>query len=75
MSVPVALHRLVTERAGGCCEYCRMSQAFDPATFEIDHIIPQKMNGETTEANLASGYCCMSATGTQGALRDLGLWC
>ena len=53
MSVPAALHRLVTERAGDCCEYCRMSQVFDPATFEIDHIIPQKMDGETTEANLA----------------------
>jgi len=53
VSVPVALHRLVKKRADGRCEYCRMSQSFDPATFEIDHIIPQKMNGETTEANLA----------------------
>jgi hypothetical protein len=53
MSVSAALRRLVLERAGQCCEYCQMPQGFDPATFEVDHVIPEKMEGDTEAANLA----------------------
>ncbi len=52
MSVPTALRRVVWKRAESRCEYCRMPQDLDPATFEVDHVIPEKMDGETTEANL-----------------------
>jgi hypothetical protein len=52
MSVPAALRRVVWERAESRCEYCRMSQDLDPATFEVDHVAPEKMEGETAEANL-----------------------
>lgn len=53
MSIPVALRRLVWERADHRCEYCLMPQDFDPATFEIDHVVPEKMAGETAVENLA----------------------
>ena len=33
------LREFVWNRAGGCCEYCRMPQAFDPLPFEVDHVI------------------------------------
>ena len=39
------LERLVWQRAGGVCEYCRMPQAFDEGVFEIDHIIAQQHDG------------------------------
>lgn len=53
MSVPVAVRRLVWERAADCCEYCGMPQSFDPATFEVDHVVPEKMDGVTVHENLA----------------------
>lgn len=53
MSVPAALRRKVHERADGRCEYCRMPQIFDPAGFEVDHVIPEKMDGRTELDNLA----------------------
>lgn len=52
MSIPIALRRIVWERAGFCCEYCQMSQDYDPATFEIVHVVPEKMDGQTVEQNL-----------------------
>ena len=53
MTIPIAMRRDVWARANNCCEYCKMPQLFDPATFEIDHVIPEKMNGATELANLA----------------------
>ncbi len=47
-----ALTPLVWQRAEGCCEYCRMPQDFDPAPFEIDHIIADKHKGPTVAGNL-----------------------
>jgi len=48
-----ALVRHVWSRAGDCCEYCCMPQAFDDSPFEIDHIIAQKHSGPTVASNLA----------------------
>src|SRR5271166_1242044 len=54
-----ALMRLVWQRAKNRCEYCQMPQAFDDATFEIDHIISQKHHGPTIASNLClSCYYC-----------------
>ncbi len=53
MSIPAALRQLVWDRANGRCEYCRMPQKYDPATFEVDHIVPEKMAGKTVAENLA----------------------
>lgn len=57
--VPAALRRLVTERAGGRCEYCRYPQQASFLTFEVEHIISEKHDGPTEPDNLALAcpYC------------------
>jgi hypothetical protein len=54
-----ALDRLVRQRAGGRCEYCRLPQAASGVPFEIDHIIARQHRGRTTASNLAvsCAYC------------------
>jgi HNH endonuclease len=48
-----SLIRQVWERARGRCEYCRIGQEFEKATYEIDHIISRKHDGLTVSENLA----------------------
>jgi hypothetical protein len=65
-----ALVRLVWQRAGRCCEYCRMPQAYD-ATFEVDHVIARKHGGPTAAGNLAlSCYPCNAFKGSDIASLD-----
>lgn len=45
--------RLVRERAASRCEYCRMHQSLQGATFHIEHIIPSAKGGPSTFDNLA----------------------
>jgi HNH endonuclease len=51
--VPVALKKLVFDRAQGMCEYCRSQAkyAIDPLVF--DHIQPVSRDGKTIAENLA----------------------
>lgn len=51
--IPEALRQWVRERAEGRCEYCRMSQALQGATFHIGHIIPMSKGGASADENLA----------------------
>lgn len=53
MSRPEALASDVRHRAGERCEYCRMSQRLQGATFHIEHIVPVTCGGTTTLENLA----------------------
>ena len=48
-----ALRKAVWERAQATCEYCRMPQQFDRATFEVEHVIAEKHGGATALENLA----------------------
>lgn len=50
--VPVTLRREVIERAGNCCEYCLLSQGDIFLSFEVDHIVSEKHDGETVLDNL-----------------------
>jgi 5-methylcytosine-specific restriction endonuclease McrA len=60
-----ALKRQVWQRAGHCCEYCRMPQEYDDTPFEIDHIIARKHGGPTVAGNLAlSCFFCNSFKGS-----------
>lgn len=45
--------RQVEARARGRCEYCRMHQALQGATFHVEHIIPCSQAGPTELDNLA----------------------
>jgi HNH endonuclease len=65
--VPAALADLVRLRAGGRCEYCRLSQLGQEATFHIDHIMPRATGGPTVEENL--GLACVSCSLRKGARR------
>ncbi|MBM4047220.1 MAG: HNH endonuclease [Planctomycetes bacterium] len=58
MAQAEAYRELVTARAGGVCEYCRLVQAGSGVTFHLDHVIPPDRGGETALGNLA--LCCPS---------------
>lgn len=45
--------RFVETRAGQRCEYCRMHQTLQVATFHIEHIIPSSRGGSEDPDNLA----------------------
>jgi 5-methylcytosine-specific restriction endonuclease McrA len=69
--IPVELRRQVIERAGGCCEYCRMKVADRLLPFEIDHIIAEKHGGATNPDNLCLAcYRCNSFKGSDIASAD-----
>jgi len=51
--IPTRLSRQVRQRAGDCCEYCRLPQSCQEATFHIDHVTPRDADGETVVENLA----------------------
>ena len=47
------MQRRVIERAGDRCEYCRMHQSLQGATFHVEHIVPTSKGGASDEGNLA----------------------
>jgi len=47
------IQRQVAERAAERCEYCRMHQALQGATFHVEHIVPQSLGGDSRLENLA----------------------
>ncbi|MBI1903254.1 MAG: HNH endonuclease [Planctomycetia bacterium] len=47
------IERLVEARAGGRCEYCRMHQSLQGATFHVEHVVPKSRGGDSTPDNLA----------------------
>ncbi len=51
--VPAKLRELIIQRAGGCCEYCRVSQESSDISFQVEHIIAVSHGGKTVENNLA----------------------
>jgi hypothetical protein len=64
-SVSSGLRRRVIEGAGNRCEYCRLSQMGQEATFHIDHIKPLIREGTTDLENLA--LACVSCSLRKGA--------
>jgi len=51
--ISVRLIRQIRQRAGDVCEYCRLPQASQEATFHVDHVSPRSQGGPTEPANLA----------------------
>jgi HNH endonuclease len=69
--VPAKLRDFTVERAGGCCEYCRLSQNSSDASFQIEHIIAVAHGGKTVANNLAlSCPRCNLYKGTNIAAAD-----
>lgn len=63
--IGASLARLVRERADNRCEYCRLPQWSQEATFHIDHIVPQSAGGKTSPRNLA--LACVTCSLRKGA--------
>ena len=66
--IPARLRRLVVSRAGDRCEYYRLAQKGQEATFHIDHILPKVAGGRTAAANLA--LACVSCSLRKEARRS-----
>ncbi len=66
--ISLALRKQVTDRAESKCEYCKFPQALSFFTFEMEHIISEKHDGETTLGNLA--LACPPCNRAKGS--DLG---
>ncbi len=56
--IPAELRRQVVDRAEGYCEYCGIHQAVVLSSHQIDHVIAEKHQGQTTFENLA--LSCMT---------------
>lgn len=67
--IPADLRQQVIERAGNRCEYCKLSQAGQEATFHIDHVIPRARGGRTELDNLA--LACVSCSLHKGARQQV----
>lgn len=53
-----AVQEQVISRAGNRCEYCKMHQALQGATFHVEHVIPRSVGGADSADNLA--WACPS---------------
>lgn len=62
--VDIALRRLVSARASGRCEYCRLPLEFDDSPASVDHIIALKHDGPTIADNLA--FACFHCNNFKG---------
>lgn len=47
------IERQVRRRAAARCEYCRMHESLQGATFHVEHIVPRSRGGDSTLDNLA----------------------
>jgi len=71
MTITSAQRRAVIQRAGGCCEYCRVEKTDETSPFHIDHIVPIKHHGADDVDNLCfSCYQCNAYKGPNMAAAD-----
>jgi len=65
MTISIEQRRIVKERAGYCCEYCRVAETDRLSTFHIDHIVAQKHGGTDDTDNLC--LACYKCNGYKGS--------
>lgn len=64
MTSSQAQRRAVRERAGDCCEYCRLPASGGTVAFHVDHIVPLKHGGSNDNDNLCLAcYKCNAHKG------------
>jgi hypothetical protein len=69
--ISAALRRQVEARAGNCCEYCRVHRSARLIPYHIDHVISEKLGGQTSLDNLSlSCYLCNAHKGSDVASVD-----
>ena len=52
MAEEQTLRAQVAERARHCCEYCQLPDHLTSLRFQVDHVIAEKLAGETALDNL-----------------------
>lgn len=52
MSISQAIQEGVCARAGNRCEFCRIAQDCQVATFSVDHVMPVALGGSSSDENL-----------------------
>jgi hypothetical protein len=70
-NVPRRLRERVAEQAGYRCGYCRADERYFGTDFEIEHLLPESLGGQTIEENL--WLACRECNGRKGnriALHD-----
>jgi hypothetical protein len=71
MSISAERRRYVRERAGDCCEYCRVADDGRLSRLHVDHIIALKHGGTDEDNNLCLAcYKCNSYKGSNVAALD-----
>ena len=65
MSISDAQRSRARERAGSCCEYCRLAQSGRLYRFHVDHIIATKHGGSDEDDNLC--LACYKCNGYKGS--------
>ena len=71
MSLTERQKQRIRDRAGNCCEYCRVSQASRLTRFQIDHIIAVAHGGSDKDDNLCLAcYPCNVFKGSKVAAFD-----
>jgi 5-methylcytosine-specific restriction endonuclease McrA len=69
--VSQSVRRLVADRAGKSCEYCKSQENYAPQPFSVEHIYPQSLGGKSLLDNLAlSCQGCNNAKYTKTEARD-----
>ena len=73
--IPARLRREAIRRARDRCEYCRLAQTGQAATFHIDHIVPRAAGGRTISQNLALAcVTCSLRTRSPSPRSSPGVW-
>lgn len=62
--ISAALRRLVTQRAEGCCEYCRIHEDEVLFSHEVDHVVAEQHGGDSVEQNLC--FACFQCNRFKG---------
>jgi hypothetical protein len=63
--MPQSRRRQIWQRAGGCCEYCRMPPSQDVRPFQVDHVRAKKHGGTNTASNLC--LACLPCNSGKGS--------
>lgn len=65
MSISNQQRQLIKERAGNCCEYCRVAEEGRLSRLHVDHIIALKHGGTDHDNNLCQA--CYKCNGYKGS--------
>jgi len=62
----------IAERAGNCCEYCKLPMRYSFFPFHVDHIVSLRHGGTTVLENLAlaCGFCNTNKGSDLGTFLD-----